>query len=367
MSAMDESRDYDTRDRRDSRDDYDRRGDHDDREHGRRDRDRSRSRERERERRNSRRERDRDDDRERHRSRSRSRSPHRRTRSRSRDRDRDRDQDRDHDRKRDRDRGRRPSHSHSHREDDLYRPASARSESRSRDRDRDRDQDRERRRDDRDRRDRDRDRNRDHDRDRPPRRRWGSMSSSQPVFHSEGGPMNAPPAEAEAHARVSRRENRLYVGNLKYEVTYKDLERFMRQGTSLVMSCGRADCEKETGCGQVSWRVRKLCVKLPARPSPSELSGLSASPSPSVDTRRIEIMEHGHRAGGEREACAGSGGGIEMGEGGLRSGTGRRRGRTGKERGTRIAEGLEGLGLAVGLDGILIASKEQEHPCLAAI
>ncbi len=61
------------------------------------------------------------------------------------------------------------------------------------------------------------------------------MSGAQPVFQTEGGPMNAPPSAAEAHARVSRRENRLYVGNLKYEVTYKDLEKFMRQGTSLVV------------------------------------------------------------------------------------------------------------------------------------
>lgn len=49
--------------------------------------------------------------------------------------------------------------------------------------------------------------------------------------------MNAPPAEADAHARVSRRENRLYVGNLKYEVTYKDLRNFM--------SAGESRCERE--------------------------------------------------------------------------------------------------------------------------
>lgn len=42
--------------------------------------------------------------------------------------------------------------------------------------------------------------------------------------------MNAPPEEAEAHARVSRRENRLYVGNLSYSCTYRDLREFMMGG-----------------------------------------------------------------------------------------------------------------------------------------
>lgn len=42
--------------------------------------------------------------------------------------------------------------------------------------------------------------------------------------------MNAPKEEAEAHAAVSKRENRLYVGNLAYDCTYKDLEKFMKGG-----------------------------------------------------------------------------------------------------------------------------------------
>lgn len=42
--------------------------------------------------------------------------------------------------------------------------------------------------------------------------------------------MNAPAEEAEAHAKISQRENRLYVGNLSYEVNYKDLEKFMSGG-----------------------------------------------------------------------------------------------------------------------------------------
>lgn len=42
--------------------------------------------------------------------------------------------------------------------------------------------------------------------------------------------MNASHEEAEAHARVSKRENRLYVGNLSYDCTYRDLADFMIGG-----------------------------------------------------------------------------------------------------------------------------------------
>lgn len=45
--------------------------------------------------------------------------------------------------------------------------------------------------------------------------------------------MNAPPEEAEAHSRVSKRENRLYVGNLSYSCTYRDLRDFMMGGALL--------------------------------------------------------------------------------------------------------------------------------------
>jgi hypothetical protein len=47
---------------------------------------------------------------------------------------------------------------------------------------------------------------------------------------SVGGPMNASAEEAEAHAKVSKRENRLYVGNLAYDCNFKDLEKFMQGG-----------------------------------------------------------------------------------------------------------------------------------------
>lgn len=42
--------------------------------------------------------------------------------------------------------------------------------------------------------------------------------------------MNAPAEEAEAHAKISKRENRIYVGNLAYDCNYKDLEKFMKGG-----------------------------------------------------------------------------------------------------------------------------------------
>jgi len=42
--------------------------------------------------------------------------------------------------------------------------------------------------------------------------------------------MNAPPEEAEAHAKQSIKENRVYCGNLTYSTTYKDLLDYMKEG-----------------------------------------------------------------------------------------------------------------------------------------
>jgi hypothetical protein len=42
--------------------------------------------------------------------------------------------------------------------------------------------------------------------------------------------MNADHEEAVEFAKVSKRENRVYVGNLSYEVRYRDLMEFMRGG-----------------------------------------------------------------------------------------------------------------------------------------
>lgn len=46
--------------------------------------------------------------------------------------------------------------------------------------------------------------------------------------------MNAPREEAEAHAKVSVKENRVYIGNLTYATTYRDLWDFMQEGGFLV-------------------------------------------------------------------------------------------------------------------------------------
>ena len=42
--------------------------------------------------------------------------------------------------------------------------------------------------------------------------------------------MNAPHDEAAEFAKQSKRENRVYVGNLSYDVRYRDLMEFMRGG-----------------------------------------------------------------------------------------------------------------------------------------
>jgi hypothetical protein len=42
--------------------------------------------------------------------------------------------------------------------------------------------------------------------------------------------MNAPHEEAVEFSKVSKRENRVYVGNLSYDVKYRDLMEFMRGG-----------------------------------------------------------------------------------------------------------------------------------------
>ena len=57
----------------------------------------------------------------------------------------------------------------------------------------------------------------------------GPPAASLPP-RSVGGPFNAPAEEAAEHAARSVREHRVYVGNLSYEVRYKDLEKFMTDG-----------------------------------------------------------------------------------------------------------------------------------------
>ncbi|KAF5310869.1 hypothetical protein D9619_007686 [Psilocybe cf. subviscida] len=71
-------------------------------------------------------------------------------------------------------------------------------------------------------------------RSRSPRSRSRSRSRSRdrkPVdsfSRSLGGPMNADHEEAVEFAKISKRENRVYVGNLSYDVKYRDLMEFMR-------------------------------------------------------------------------------------------------------------------------------------------
>lgn len=49
--------------------------------------------------------------------------------------------------------------------------------------------------------------------------------------------MNAPQEEASEFAKVSKRENRVYVGNLAYDVKYGDLVEFMKPGGWKRFSC----------------------------------------------------------------------------------------------------------------------------------
>ena len=58
----------------------------------------------------------------------------------------------------------------------------------------------------------------------------GGKRSSEPFPRSLGGPMNAPHEEAVEFAKESRRERRVYVGNLSYDTKYRDLIEFMRGG-----------------------------------------------------------------------------------------------------------------------------------------
>ncbi|KAF9530205.1 hypothetical protein CPB83DRAFT_875197 [Crepidotus variabilis] len=141
----------------------------------------------------------------------------------SRDKDRDRDYDRDRDRRdRDRDshRDRRESGRGGGRRSDHWEP-DRRPERRRRSRSRSR------RRSASPRRTRRRSRSRSHTRSRS-RSRSRDRKPADTFARSLGGPMNADHEEAVEFAKISKRENRVYVGNLSYEVKYRDLMEFMR-------------------------------------------------------------------------------------------------------------------------------------------
>lgn len=157
---------------------------------------------------------DRDKDRERERDRDRERDRERR------DRDRDRDRDR-------RDTGRGGRSRTDHWEPDDRRNGDRRKRSRSRTRSR---SPRRRSASPRDRRHSRRSRSR--SRSRTPShsrsRDRGDRKPADPFPRSLGGPMNATHEEAVEFAKISKRENRVYVGNLSYDVKYRDLMEFMR-------------------------------------------------------------------------------------------------------------------------------------------
>ncbi|KAG8682229.1 hypothetical protein FRC09_016932, partial [Ceratobasidium sp. 395] len=141
-------------------------------------------------------------------------------------RDRDQSRSREHNRDRDRDRDRRDDRRRSDYHDDDRRRRRDRSRSRSRSRSRDRRRSNSpgmrgsRRRRSRSRGDRDRG-----DRDRGDR-----------FARSLGGPINADPDEAAEMSKNSKKENRVYVGNLSYDVKYGDLMEFMRGAGEVVFA-----------------------------------------------------------------------------------------------------------------------------------
>ncbi|KAJ4471323.1 hypothetical protein C8J55DRAFT_521364 [Lentinula edodes] len=140
-----------------------------------------------------------------------------------RERDRERDRDREYDRDRDRDRRDRDRRDSGRRRGDHWEPEERRNGDRRR-----RSRSRSRRRSASPRR---RSR-RSPSRSRSPRSRSRSRSrerkGTESFARSLGGPMNADHEEAVEFAKISKRENRVYVGNLSYDVRYRDLMEFMR-------------------------------------------------------------------------------------------------------------------------------------------
>ncbi|CDZ97834.1 rna-binding domain-containing protein [Phaffia rhodozyma] len=116
-------------------------------------------------------------------------------------------------------------------------------------------------------------------RSRSPRRSSYRRRSQSPAPHSShapsthahhsapqrsvGGPFNAPSDQAAEHAQRSIKENRVYVGNLSYEVRYKDLENFMMDAgldvafTEILVT----PTHISKGCGIVEFTNREDAVK----------------------------------------------------------------------------------------------------------
>jgi len=74
--------------------------------------------------------------------------------------------------------------------------------------------------------------------------------------------MNAPHEEAVEFAKQSKRENRVYVGNLSYDVKYRDLIEFMRGGGFGGISCSfSVSVLFERGWGEMQYRVGVCCIE----------------------------------------------------------------------------------------------------------
>jgi hypothetical protein len=90
--------------------------------------------------------------------------------------------------------------------------------------------------------------------------------------------MNAPTEEAEAHAKVSKRENRLYIGNLAYDCNYKDLEKFMAGGelaVTLTLTNKLTSKLEERFCSPKSWSLPLGNPRVAGELSPSRTSWAS--------------------------------------------------------------------------------------------
>ncbi|KAK4685964.1 hypothetical protein P7C73_g4167, partial [Tremellales sp. Uapishka_1] len=92
---------------------------------------------------------------------------------------------------------------------------------------------------------------------------------------SEADEVEEDSRRAEAHAKISKRENRLYVGNLAYDVNYKDLEKFMSGvGGEVIFSevlCTPGGQSK--GCGIVEFSNSEDARKAKAELAEKQLLG----------------------------------------------------------------------------------------------
>ncbi|KAH9836100.1 RNA-binding domain-containing protein [Rhodofomes roseus] len=187
-------------------------------------------------------------------------------RDRDRERERERDRDKEKDRNRDkrdpeRDRERDPRPSARSRRSDHWEPEERRNGDRRR-RSRSRTPSRSRRRSASPRRRSRRSHSRSRSRSRSPRSRSRERRNADSFSRSLGGPMNAPHEEAVEFAKVSKRENRVYVGNLSYDVKYRDLMEFMRgAGEVLFAEVLITPTGISKGCGIVEFASQEDCQR----------------------------------------------------------------------------------------------------------